>query len=662
MQYRREIDGLRAIAVLPVILFHAGFKAFKGGFVGVDVFFVISGYLITSIILGDMNNGTFSIVNFYERRARRILPTLFFVMLCCLPFAWIWLFPNHFRDFFQSLTAVSVFSSNILFWLESGYFDTAAELKPLLHTWSLAVEEQYYLLFPLFLLLLWKLRKRWIFGTLLSLTFISLAIAQFGAYNKPEATFFLLPTRGWELAIGALIAFYFLYKHHQIEFIISNKIISEIAGFTGLILIFYSIFAFDKSTPFPSIYALIPTIGTGLIIVFSTSDTLVGRLLSSKIMVGIGLISYSAYLWHQPIFAFTRHKTSDNQSTAVLLTLSVLSLLLAYVSWRFIEMPFRDKKLIGRKGIFIFTAIGTLFFATIGIIGNAKKGYPERFNIPDSLTKTFSRSNALSSCFDKKAAHTRDDWYCTLGLKKQRPTFFVFGDSHSLSLAGVFDNIANSAGLTGEYTGISGCAPFLGIHSLRKNQNEKNCYELNKRVFKHIKNNDIKTVFLIARWTYYTEGGYNGDNFSYLGVEKNTQKSMRNSRYAFEYGFKQTIEAYKSIGVTVVVIKQIPQQLIEPTFAYGFALRNKDDAYHQLLKLSVPYEKHKKLQQYTTNIFNSNNYAKILDFDNQLCNSENCPIGDMSQSYYFDDDHLSSAGANLLSTQIKQAFAKYVTH
>lgn len=212
MKYRREIDGLRALAVLPVIFFHAGFKAFEGGFVGVDIFFVISGYLITNIILSDLNAGKFSIVTFYERRARRILPALFFVMLCCLPFAWLWLVPTHLEDFCQSMAAVSVFSSNILFWRESGYFGVASELKPLLHTWSLAVEEQYYLFFPLFLLGLWKLRKRWIFGSLALVAIVSLLLAQWGAYNKPAATFFLLPTRGWELAIGALIAFYFLYK------------------------------------------------------------------------------------------------------------------------------------------------------------------------------------------------------------------------------------------------------------------------------------------------------------------------------------------------------------------------------------------------------------------------------------------------------------------
>jgi peptidoglycan/LPS O-acetylase OafA/YrhL len=275
MDYRREIDGLRAIAVLPVILFHAGFEMFSGGFVGVDVFFVISGYLITSIILAEKEAGTFSLMRFYERRARRILPALFVVMAACAPFAWLWLLPNDMEDFSQSLVAVSLFVSNILFWGESGYFDTAAELKPLLHTWSLAVEEQYYVLFPLFIMLTWRLGKRWIAGLLVVTAAISLSLAQWGAYNQSAATFFLLPTRSWELAIGAFIALYF----SQPQRMDASDAVKQAASGAGLLLILYGVFAFSKSTPFPSFYALLPTMGAALIILFATPSTVVGMLL-----------------------------------------------------------------------------------------------------------------------------------------------------------------------------------------------------------------------------------------------------------------------------------------------------------------------------------------------------------------------------------------------
>ena len=250
MNYRREIDGLRALAVVPVILFHAGFEWFSGGFVGVDIFFVISGYLITSIILSGKQDGTFTLLRFYERRARRILPVLFFIMLACLPFAWLWMPPHEMVEFSRSLIAVPLFVSNILFWRETGYFATANELKPLLHTWSLAVEEQYYLLFPLFLLLTWKLGRRWIVALLAVMAILSLVLAQWGSMNSPTASFYLLPTRGWELLIGALVAFY-LSRGIKVENSNKQKAINQAGSLLGVLLIGYAAVTFDKTTPFP---------------------------------------------------------------------------------------------------------------------------------------------------------------------------------------------------------------------------------------------------------------------------------------------------------------------------------------------------------------------------------------------------------------------------
>jgi peptidoglycan/LPS O-acetylase OafA/YrhL len=361
VQYRAEIDGLRALAVLPVILFHAGFAWFSGGFVGVDVFFVISGYLITTIIISEMAEGKFSIVNFYERRARRILPALFFVMAACLPFAWLWLTPNDLKDFGNSLVAVSTFSSNILFWLESGYFDTAAELKPLLHTWSLAVEEQYYILFPIFLMLTWRLGIKWVLVLLSVVFLLSLGIAQWGAYNATTAAFFLLPTRGWELLVGVFAAFYLKYNTH-----LKSLFLNQILSLLGFGMITYSIIAFDKTTPFPSLYALIPTIGTGLLILCAVPKTYIHKLLSLKFIVGIGLISYSAYLWHQPLLAFARHRILGDVSDLILIILCVASLAMAWFSWRFVEQPFRSRTHFSRNLVFRFSILGIFIFSLIG--------------------------------------------------------------------------------------------------------------------------------------------------------------------------------------------------------------------------------------------------------------------------------------------------------
>lgn len=381
--YRAELDGLRAIAVISVMLFHAGFEAFAGGFVGVDVFFVISGYLITTIILLALERGSFSLLDFYERRARRILPALFLVTFVALFWAWLWLRPADMQDFAQSLIAVPLFSSNILFWLETGYWGAASELKPLLHTWTLAIEAQFYLLFPLYLMVMWRFHKRWALRFLMLLTALSFAIAQWGAYTFPSANFFLLSSRFWELGLGALIAFPLLYQKPQLHPPFSYEAVNqwlrnEFLSLLGLLLIGYAVVTFDETVPFPSLFALLPTVGTALIIGFASSATLIGRLLSTPALVGLGLISYSAYLWHYPLMAFARHRSLTAPNDWVLLGLAVLSLPLAYLSWHYIEKPFRSRQWISRQTIFIFGLVGTIALVQIGITGQLTQGFSDR--------------------------------------------------------------------------------------------------------------------------------------------------------------------------------------------------------------------------------------------------------------------------------------------
>ena len=429
MDYRREIDGLRALAVLPVIFFHCGFQTFSGGFVGVDVFFVISGYLITSVIIAEKQAGTFTLINFYERRARRILPALFIVMFACLPFAWLWLIPSDMKDFSRSLVAVSGFASNVLFWRTSGYFDATAELKPLLHTWSLAVEEQYYLFFPIFLMLTWRLRKRWILSMLFIVAVVSLAATQWGSVNEPIATFYLLPTRGWELLIGVFIAFYFCNQGNPDQ----SSLLNQLGGAIGFLLIIYAIFAFDKQTPFPSSYTLIPTIGAGLIISFSTRQTLVGKLLGNKCFVGLGLISYSAYLWHYPLLAFAKHRSVDEPSKLLLAMLAAASVMLAYFSWKYVETPFRSKQRFDRNRVFLYGAAGSIFFIVIGLFGHFTKGYISRF---DSQSLRYLMPNKVEGdgCVFQSLNEDSAIRFCYFGDPVGKKSFLLYGDSHSVAL------------------------------------------------------------------------------------------------------------------------------------------------------------------------------------------------------------------------------------
>lgn len=633
MKYRAEIDGLRALAVVPVILFHAGFELFSGGFVGVDVFFVISGYLITTILIEDIKNKRFSIVNFYERRARRILPALFFVMLVCIPFAWMWMLPNQMKDFSQSLVAVSLFASNILFWRESGYFAAAAEEKPLLHTWSLAVEEQYYVLFPIFLILAWRFGKNRVFWMIVVMAAISLMLSEWGWRNNATANFYLAPTRAWELFAGSIAAF--IVQKQGVQ---KNNLLALI----GLAAIVFSIFFYDEATPFPSVYALVPVLGVVLLVLYADKETIAARLLSTKGFVGIGLISYSAYLWHQPLFAFARIRSLEHPSMILMFELSILAMLLAYLSWKYIEKPFRSRTSIGKKTIFVFSLIGLSSFTFVGYQGHSNEGYRERFNIENSVYESLTRSKRQSECFGKNVIQ-RNDWFCNIGTSSSPPSIFVFGDSHSLSFLPAIDAALSENNESGLFTGTSGCTPFLRIHSLRGDQLENNCNELNLRVFNYVQQNAIDTLILVARWTYYTDGGYQGDNFSYIGFSETDERTQETSRLAFEYGLRETISAYSEIGVNVIVVSQVPQQIRDPLDVYAHSTLSGKS----LAESSVSRTEHLRLQRYVTSLFVTEGVT-LLDFTDTFCDQSHCSVGTNLASFYYDDDHLSLSGSSLL--------------
>ncbi|SEW44297.1 Peptidoglycan/LPS O-acetylase OafA/YrhL, contains acyltransferase and SGNH-hydrolase domains [Cognatiyoonia koreensis] len=487
MKYRSEIDGLRAVAVVPVILFHAGLELFGGGFVGVDVFFVISGYLITTILIDELERGEFSILRFYERRARRILPALFFVMLCCLPFAWAWMLPNEIYSFGVSLMAVSVFISNIIFWRQEGYFAAAAEEKPLLHTWSLAVEEQYYVLFPIYLLLLWRFGRNPVFWSICVIATISLALSEWGWRNYPSANFYLAPTRAWELLAGSIAAF--IISRHGVK---SNNLLAAM-GLAGII---YAIFAFDKFTPFPSLYALAPVGGTVLIILYSDRTTWVSKLLSTKGFVGIGLVSYSAYLWHQPLFAFARIRSYDQSGTPTLLGLGVVSLLLAWLSWRYIEQPFRKGSasvLPRRNQIFAASLVGILAFSGTGWFVRSQDGFPERLTAAqqDILKwESFDRDAAYRKgrCFMMpELDYTQFDDGC-LGTGET----VIWGDSYAAALTSGWR--LNDPEV-GQRT-ASACPPLLGVDMPER----PNCKAINDATFAVIAELENPHVVLNGIW------------------------------------------------------------------------------------------------------------------------------------------------------------------
>lgn len=610
MNYRKEIDGLRAIAVLPVILFHAGFSIFSGGYVGVDVFFVISGYLITTILLNEFEEERFSLARFYERRARRILPALFIVMLACLPFAYMWMLPAQLKDFAQSLVAVVTFSSNILFWREDGYFAAAAELKPLLHTWSLAVEEQYYLLFPMFLMLAWQIGRKRVFWTVVIMAAVSLLMSEWGWRNNPSANFYLAQTRAWELLAGSICAFLTVGRSDK-----SNNVLSAI----GLAAIVVSIFVFDDNTPFPSVYALVPVVGTALIILYGRQGTWVANLLSMRVFVGIGLISYSAYLWHQPLFAFARIRSLTEPSDILMAGLAVAALMLAWATWRWVEQPFRkrsDPELVTRRSVFVASGAVGAVFVVLGLLGNFGNGFEWRLNeIQRELYSTAVSSPMRGRChYYRKSSFEAQNSCEYFG---ENADVAVYGNSHGVDLAyGVAKELQKTQRSLLHFT-ISGCAA-----SFRRDAEEYCSVFFDDRLRYLLENQRVRNVILAFR------------------AENTGADSARSMVALANHLFEN--------GKNVVLILQAPtlERHINSYLKQAFFSEKGD----------ISARSAAEWRQINSHVYTAlqdlNPAVKVFDLAEYFCDTDECFAVLEGQAMYFDDDHMSVVGAQIVASEI----------
>ena len=498
MIYRPEIDGLRALAVIPVILFHAKLGPFPGGYAGVDVFFVISGYLITSIILNDYRTGNFSFSRFYERRAKRILPGLYSIIIFTTAIAALIFLPKDLINLSKSQIFAQLFSSNIFFWKSSGYFDVSSELKPLLHTWSLSVEEQYYILFPLFLVILLRKVPKHITAVFLVGFSISLALAQWGSYNKPLATYYLLPTRVWEILVGAIIASASLpaFKIHSLN---------QAASLVGLFFIAVAVILFDENTPFPSIYALIPTVGTALIIIFATENTFTHKLLSNIVLVRVGILSYSAYLWHQPLLALARYQTVFHLSVAQKIGIILLTFAFSTLSYKALEKPLRNSSnKVFFSATFACVLISILSAAAIlqtdGLINrstpnnmaiDAYKLLGQSGRTPEIDTKgNKCESEAASIC---RLIPTTED---------TKSHIFIIGDSHS---GDIIDPIYLYGIRQGRVAISQMSVPSCGFIPAHASWNNGECGEAPNKALEFIKRNDVdKVIFSTNLFGHFT--------------------------------------------------------------------------------------------------------------------------------------------------------------
>ena len=678
--YRPEIDGLRALAVLPVIFFHGGIETFKGGYVGVDIFFVVSGYLITTVILKDIENKKFSLTYFYERRARRILPALITTIIFTIPFTLVLLPPSDLVNFSKSIISSLTFWSNFQFSNEAGYFATSGEYKPLLHTWSLSTEEQFYILYPLFFIFLFKVGKKFLVLAISFIIFLSIAFAQWSGnlnfqypfideeflfYSNSAWSEFMMPFgRIWELGFGAICAFLLNSSDFFINVEKNNwkTTFFNILSLIGIFLIFLSFFYLSRDFPYPSFHTLIPTIGACLLILFCQKDIFLQKILSYKVLVFIGLISYSMYLFHYPIFSLAKY-AKTNFDNLFYIYLIPLVLFISFLNWQYVEKPFRKKnKPIKTLLIFISLTYVSLILFSFLIYKNDGLDKRKKFILPESVTESFLVSEKAKSCFDVNYIHLKEnkDKICKIGKKNKRKIdFLIFGDSHILGFYEMFDKFGLGTNKKGLFVGYSGCPPLLNVYPIRADQKEKNCYKLNKLISELVDKEQIKNIILISRWSYYV-GSNTFDRVVNLITSKPRRSSnIYESRKTFKKGLEETLEFYQKQGTKVFIFKEAPYQNINPKqIYYRSFVSNKKEFKRNLRNYSTTFDRHKKIQKFLDNIFNTskNNFKNInlTNIEDFLCDDEKikCLIGNEKYSFYVDKNHLSIKGVNSISDKI----------
>ncbi|WP_417748265.1 acyltransferase family protein [Rosistilla oblonga] len=551
--YRPEIDGLRALAVVPVVMFHLGL-GFPGGFVGVDVFFVISGFLITGIIRRGLENETFSLVEFWERRIRRIFPALFVVVAATLAVGYWVLLPNELEELGKSSVAQALLLANVYFWRDTGYFAGPAEFKPLLHTWSLAVEEQFYLFFPFMLCLLRRLSRKNLFAVLAVVALISFAGSVYGAFFHTGATFFLLPTRAWELLIGCMLAV-FPWQCKS-----SPRRDSTIAtlGFLAIVL---PVFLYDSDTPFPGLAAAPPVFGTAAII-FATACTpsiWLCKSLSLRPFVFIGRISYSLYLWHWPIIVYTRMYSGHFREQQIAFA-SVVSLSAAILSWRFVETPLRRTTFFkSRRQLFAsaFALSGAAIAVSFLFVGS--KGCSWRFpkNISSLQEDVTWTGTEYSVKFGDDYKYRMRD-LASLGVdgpvRNRELDFVVWGDSHGMCLCDIINTVALDYGLHGKAIVHNSFLPLPNVYVIRENEPTRYRGHVRERekTMEFLGKARPRNLILVACWSRYT-----GNSDVSLA---DTQSNFQNGS-AIEI-IKRNLQQLNSFcldrGIALWVVRQIP--------------------------------------------------------------------------------------------------------
>lgn len=603
-----------------------------------DVFFVISGFLITSLIWRDLENSKFTFKNFWERRARRILPALVVVTLATLIAGWFLLLPPDYKNLGRAAVSQSIFAANFHYLYSAGYFESAAVEKPLLHTWSLSVEEQFYMVVPVFLWIMFlylKIRDRKGVIAILATGFIlSFALSIYGVSTYPRplssATFYLLPTRAWELLLGALIVFI-----PPSTLLRDNKPLRELIALVGLILILVPVFIYSEETHFPGLAALSPCLGAGLIIwanirIDDKMPTLTGKILSISPIVFMGLISYSWYLWHWPILAFSYYHAITPLSLSFRTGLLIAGFICAVLSWKYVETPFRNRKLgSSRKSMFSYAGAGLFSLLGFGFLCMGMKGFPQRY--PEELLNVYEAKSDRSFAVNLPVEDVLTGNTVKIGIDTpDLPlSLFVWGDSHAISALPAIDEILKEKGLAGRAATHYSTAPVLNWYNDSKYGQSEDAIGYNDAVFSYIQEKKIQVVILISVWSSYSNDvGEDGSSFDSLLLK--------------------TVEKLSSIGVQTYLLLDIPNH----TFNVPNALSRSFVLKHDLTSLYAKPTNENRFDKIDPEVIEKIKRAgaRIIDPKPRFLD----PSGQhyMIQSdgvvLYQDAHHLSTKGAKLL--------------
>ncbi len=618
--YRSDIDGMRGVAVLAVLLYHAYPTSIRGGFTGVDVFFVISGYLISNVIVANLDAGRFSLADFYARRVRRILPALLVVIPACFAVGWFVLRSDEYKQLCSHIAAGAGFASNIVLWAESGYFDQSAETKPLLHLWSLGIEEQFYLVWPILLAVAWRLRIS-LLKLSIVLAALSFACNVLTVAGQPASAFFLPHTRAWELMIGSTLA----------QAKPSGQAHANSRSVVGAGLIAVGLFVVDRSKAFPGAWALLPTVGTALVISAGPGAWLNKNVLASRPMVGLGLISYPLYLWHWPLLSFGRIIQSEELGALTRLGMLVAATALASCTYAFVERPVRKM----RRGVLVVSLVAALFaFGAIGHYGFVRDGWPDRAAVVhykynrDQLVRMPSTDDECKRYVGGEPLFP----YCRYSNVHGAATIALIGDSHA--------HVA--------YPGVAAMLRDHGISTLMMAHSacpfDAACGPATHQMLSALSaDRTIDRVFIFCRGPRYLVGS------SMMDLGKGLNASPRMSPETLQGALQSTIDALRTAGKHVYVVSDPPELLVAPIACLPRPLRTTKN------KCEVDVDTVKRFQLGYAEVLRGLHDAKVIPTMEAFCPGGTCRAVRADELLYADDNHLSVAGSQFLASEVLRA-------